>query len=154
MELAPGWWLGSFYTCQCLNSTSWINTWLGLLFFHFCLRKSILSVPVWARSWCSLGEHLRGRAEGTEWEEIVWDNGLGVIIPGSTPWNRDKTLEVSTVLQSWMWEDGFQKGESCGVLGVGSACPTAEAPSHHPTFPQTVNPPPHGIYNKGRSLNP
>lgn len=47
----------------------------------------------------------------------------------NNPWNRDKALEVLLVLQL-AWADGFQKGESWGVLGLGSACPTAEAPSH------------------------
>lgn len=56
----------------------------------------------------SLGAHLRfehtpggaslwvsrGQCEG-----IVQDDRLGVIIPGSTPWNRDKALEVPHVLQ-------------------------------------------------------
>lgn len=69
-------------------------------------------------SWCSLGEHLRGRAEDTEGEEIVRDNGLGVKIPGSAPWNWDKALEVSSVLQLgvgwWVSEGGRNPLEFLG----------------------------------------
>lgn len=52
-EVAPGWrwpgWDGAggsgVYTCQCLSSIAWINTWLGLPFLCFFVSKWILSVP-------------------------------------------------------------------------------------------------------------